>query len=347
VTKSKTLLGLVIVVGAATLIYFLGITLNEQRYSGDIIEELMYFPSGRMLRVASLGYDTLVADLLWLRGIQYYGEHRRGDQEYPLAEHVFATITDLDPRFIGAYRFGAYVLAQDVGQPAAGIELLKKGIRNNPDRWQLPFDLGFMYFIELEDNAKAAHFFRFASRFADAPEITKRFTAFAYRKAGRTNVAKALWEEIHRSSPNEIVREAAEYALKNIHLDDTVDALDAMVERFRSDNGRSPAGLNELVTSGLLKGIPHDPFGGEYFLDPRTQTVMSTTRVTDRAEDNKRFLEKLTARYAEKKGHYPASILDLIEEGLVPEVAEVAGARMLYDPETGTVRYIFGWEVTQ
>ena len=346
-TKSHTLLGFAILIGASILICLLGATLNHKRYSGDVIQELMYFPSGRMLKVASLGYDTLIADLLWLRGIQYYGEHRRSDQDYPLAEHVFSTITDLDPYFIGAYRFGAFVLAQDVGQPAAGIELLRKGMRNNPDRWQLPFDLGFMYFIDMEDNTKAGHFFRFASRFADAPDITKRFSAFAYRKAGRNSIAKALWEEIYRSSPNEVVREGAEYALKNIHLDETVDALSTLVDRFRSDNGRSPRGLNELVTSGLVKGIPHDPFGGDYFLDPGRQKVMSTTKVTDHAERTKTFLEKLTGRYLDKKGHYPASVVDLAEEGLVPEVPEVTGARMVYDSGTGTIEYVFAWEEAQ
>ena len=83
-----------ILVAAGFFIYTLGVTLNYRRYSDDVVEEMMYFPSGSLLELASAGNETLIADFLWLRGIQYYGEHRRTDRSYPLAEHVFSTITE-------------------------------------------------------------------------------------------------------------------------------------------------------------------------------------------------------------------------------------------------------------
>jgi hypothetical protein len=331
---------LAIIIVAGFLLYVLGANLNYRRYSDDIIEELMYFPSGRLLDVASLGYETLIADLLWLRGIQYYGEHRRTDRSYPLAEHVFSTITDLDPGFIGAYRFGAFVLGQDAGQPVAAINLIKKGMLHNPGRWQLPFDLGFLYFIQMDDSRSAAHFFRFAAQQEGAPDLAMRFSAFAYRKAGKTKLAKALWEEIHRSSDNEVMRETAEHALKSILRDEMADSLEARVARFRSSMGRQPVTLSELVRAGLLSRIPQDPFGGRYFIDTESGRVLTTSAVSEQAGRTKRYVEKLIGRYRDQKGRYPRNLSDLEATGLVASLPQVPGTLTEYDPARGTVEYI-------
>ncbi len=50
------------------------------RLSPGSADELLYYPSGLMARRAALGYETAAADIAWLRGIQYYGEHRITDQ---------------------------------------------------------------------------------------------------------------------------------------------------------------------------------------------------------------------------------------------------------------------------
>ncbi len=338
--NKQAMISLAVLLVAGSLIYALGATLNFHRYSDDVVEEMMYFPSGHLLEVASLGYETLVADLLWLRGIQYYGQHRRTDRSYPLAEHVFSTITDLDPLFVGAYRFGAFVLTQDVGQPIAGIRLIKKGMLHNPGRWQLPFDLGFLYFIEMDDHASAAHFFRFASWQDNAPELVKRFSAFAYRKAGKTTIAKALWEEIQRSSTNNVMKETADYALKSILRDELADSLAVRVERFRSSTGRPPRTLTELVGAGLLRSVPPDPFGGEYFMDSETGTVLSTSAVSEKAGHTKRYVEKLLRRYCSQEGDYPRSLTGLEDAGFVESIPRVPGTDTEYDPETGTVDYV-------
>jgi hypothetical protein len=336
----KAISALAILVVSGFLIYSLGVNLNYRRYSDDVAEELMYFPSGRLLRVVSLGYETVVADLLWLRGIQYYGEHRRTDRSYPLAEHVFSTITDLDPMFIGAYRFGAFVLGQDVGQPVAGINLIKKGMLHNPGKWQLPFDLGFLYFVQMEDSRTAAHFFQFAARQKDAPLLAKRFSAFAYRKAGKTEMAKALWEEILWSSDNEVMRETADYALKSIVRDELADSLEAKVDGFVTATGRRPETLRDLVRAGFLGKVPDDPLGGAYFIDPESGKVLSTSAVSEKAAATKRYVERLLARYRDRFGRYPLRLAGLVESGLVEDVPAVPGTRTAYDPETGTVEYM-------
>jgi len=68
------------------------------------LEELSYYPSGRMLEPATLGHAETFADLAWLRAVQYYGEHRRSTCASPDV-HVFDILTSLSPGFIPAYVF--------------------------------------------------------------------------------------------------------------------------------------------------------------------------------------------------------------------------------------------------
>lgn len=313
--------------------------LDHRRYSGDVSEEMMYFPSGRLTEIASVGFESLTSVMLWLRGIQYYGAHRRTDRYYLLAEHIFETITDLDPNFINAYRFGAFVISQDMGQPAGGAELLRKGIRNNYMSWELYFDLGFLYFVDVEDEAKAARYFNMASRFPGAPDVAKRFSAFAYKRSGDYALSRKLWEEIYESTTNEAMRENAGYALRMLDLDESLHRLNLAVAEYRARHGVEPSSVSDLVSSGLVRVLPDDPFGGVYFLDSRSRQVLSTTQVTEKADRLARSLQKKVNYYFEKRSSYPESLQALEEEDLITEVPSVDGAEIFYDRATGEVHY--------
>jgi tetratricopeptide (TPR) repeat protein len=323
--------------GAA--IWRTGTYLDQRRYSGDISEEMMYFPSGRLTEIASVGFDSLASVMLWLRGIQYYGAHRRTDRDYLLAEHIFQTITDLDPNFINAYRFGAFVISQDMGQPVGGAELLKKGIRHNNLSWELYFDLGFLYFVDVEDETKAARYFGLASRFPDAPEVAKRFSAFAYKKSGNYAVSRKLWEEIYESTTNDAMKDNAEFALKMLDLDESVRRLNLAADEYRRRHGVGPAATGDLVKAGLVLRINDDPFGGRYFVDPSTGMILSSTKVVDEADRITRTLQKKVDYFYERRGAYPETLQALEEENLTTGVPVVEGATITYDRDTGEVRY--------
>lgn len=159
-------------------------------------EELLYYPSGLLVRQAALGYETAAADVAWLRGIQYYGEHRLTDQKYDLIGHVMDIVTTLDPRFVQPYVFGAFVLAQEMNQPERGLELLERGMRANPTDWKLAFEAGFLHYVCRRDNATAARFFTWASRMPGHEPYVERFAAFAHQRAGNTGMAVLLWKHV-------------------------------------------------------------------------------------------------------------------------------------------------------
>lgn len=322
-----------------TAIYKTGTYLNHHRYSGDVTEEMMYFPSGKLTEMACVGFDSMASMMLWLRGIQYYGAHKRGDQYYLLAEHIFETITDLDPYFISAYRFGAFVISQDMGQPVGGAELLRKGIRNNYDSWELFFDLAFLYYVDVEDESKAAHYFNLASRFPDAPDVAKRFSAFAYKQSGNYAVSRRLWEEIYESTTNQAMKDNASYALKMLTVDESIARLTAALDIYETRFGAGPSVLGDLVDAGLVRAIPDDPFGGHYFLDRASGLVLSTTKVEDEAGRVTSMLQEKVDYFCEKRGTFPESLVALKEESLITEVPVVDGVSIVYNGADGRVKY--------
>jgi tetratricopeptide (TPR) repeat protein len=176
---------------------------------GHALEELAYYPSGRWLVPASLGERALLADLTWLRAVQYYGEHRLTDNKFSLLYHVFDIVTTLDPGHRNSYVFGGTSLAQEGRQFAHGIALLEKGRAHDPTEWVYPFEIGFLYFVQKRDYAAATAWFRESARKPNAPEYVTRFAAFTAGRAGARPLAMELWQRVAEETDNPVLRAKA------------------------------------------------------------------------------------------------------------------------------------------
>lgn len=187
----------------------------QGRKGAPSVDELLYYPSGVWVRQAALGFETAAADVAWLRGIQYYGEHRLSDQRYDMIGHVMGIVTELDPRFTEAYVFGGFVLAQELRQPERGLELLERGMRANPDDWRLAFETGFLHYVGTKDRQAAARYFTHASRLPGHPDYVERFAAFANQRAGNAGMAILLWKRIEATG-NKYMQEVARRELKRL-----------------------------------------------------------------------------------------------------------------------------------
>jgi tetratricopeptide (TPR) repeat protein len=177
-------------------------------------EELMYYPKGPMIEKASLGHTALAADLAWLRAVQYYGEHKRSDREFGMMNHIVTILTDLDPHFVNAYIFGGMVTAQEGRDVPAAIALMEKGLKHNPDDWQMNFETGFLYYTQARDYERAAELFRRSAELPGASEATIRFAAYVSKRAGDPRASLFLWQEFYNRSTNEELRARA---LESIH----------------------------------------------------------------------------------------------------------------------------------
>ena len=170
--------------------------LAKRSRPSERVDELLYYPSGRMVREASLGYETAAADVAWLRSIQYYGEHRMTDNRFDRIRHVMEIVSALDPAFLQPYVFGGFVLAQEMHDPESGLALLTRGLEKNPDSWDLAFEIGFLHYVCRHDYAAASSYFTLASRMPGHPDYVERFAAFATQRAGNDELAILLWKRV-------------------------------------------------------------------------------------------------------------------------------------------------------
>lgn len=173
------------------------------------IAELAYYPSGRWLRAMSFGESALLADLTWLRAVQYYGERRQIDNTFRLLYHAFDVVTNFDPHHRNAYIFGGTSLAQEGKQFERGAELLEKGRANDPDEWIYPFELGFLYYVQEGDYFRSALWFQEAIRKPNCPDFVRRFAAYSSQRAGSREGALRLWQVVAETTTNPALQEKA------------------------------------------------------------------------------------------------------------------------------------------
>lgn len=241
------------------------------------MEEALYLSADTLKRL-SFGFDSLLADLYWVRTVHYYGQRAfRPGQRFDLLEPLLDIITTLDPQFQAAYRLGALFLALPppggAGRPERALALLDRGIATNPDDWRLILDKGFIYLWELRDYVRAAETFDRAGRHPRAPAWTKGLAAAVYAKAGRREIARRLWLERYHQAENEPMKKNAAYQLACLDALDEIERLSGAIARFHAQHGRRPRSWDELIRSGLLTRHPVDPFGFPYVLDDTTAEV--------------------------------------------------------------------------
>jgi tetratricopeptide (TPR) repeat protein len=236
-----------------------------------ILKESLYIPSPEAVKALSLGYTGLMADLYWTRVVQYFGgKHYQRAEQYKLLAPLLDITTTLDPHLLVAYEFGSIFLAQQppegAGDPAAAAALVRKGIRENPEAWRLWYHLGYIYFDELHDSKAASEAFLQGSEVPGALPWMKVMAAALAQHAGEAETARYLWTQIYNSSADPDIRANAVKRLIALRVDQEVERLQAVAERYQRETRTVPESFLELVQAGYLPGLPVDPLGNPYLL---------------------------------------------------------------------------------
>lgn len=239
--------------------------------------QVLYLRSGDEVRRLCPGFEGLMADVYWLRTVQYYGGQRAfaTEKHYELLRPLIDITTSLDPRLELAYRYGAIFLSESApfgaGKPLEGVAVLERGVRALPASWRLRWDLGSLWYFFLGDQRHAAQVLVEASRIEGAPYWLYTLAGSILVKEDRV-VAREIWRRQYETG-EETIKENAAYHLQILDALDARDALAALVKTFAAKEGRPPGSLSELVSAGLTPSIPRDPAGVEFGYDPRTGKV--------------------------------------------------------------------------
>lgn len=175
-----------------------------------VAERSLFLPPPQALRVASLGFPNVAADVIWLLAIQYIGGHIFTERNLPELFRLIDTVVTLDPHFVEAYTLGALFMNYSGGNVRGAIALLERGARANPTRWEPAHDLARTYYLDLKDYRQALYWFEITDRLPGRPHYVPRFIARLYTATGHRETALELWRAMRDSATTDWVREIAE-----------------------------------------------------------------------------------------------------------------------------------------
>ena len=236
----------------------------------------LYLPSGRYIKALVLGYENLVADILYMWSIQRYSHYEK-EHRFRYLEHVYDMITDLDPHYIDPYLIGALTMAREGSDYERAFNLLEKGMRNNPDEWLLPLDAGFYALQDLKDYSKAINYFMKASKIEGCPPEVDRLIAGAFLRKGDKVSSLKFWLDIYNSTTDERIKEVSYNHIYDLKIAIDLEMLQQAIDHYKEQKGRFPPSLSALVRVGLLARIPVDPDGKSYIYDRDSGVVSAAS----------------------------------------------------------------------
>ncbi len=322
--------------------------IDEAHGKFSSIEGSIYLSSS-MLDKMSLGYQEILADVYWLRALQYFGGKDIDEQDPELLYHYFNIITDLDPKFVNAYRYGGAFLAEPppygLGNFKLGVKVFEKGRENNPDNFRLPLEQAFLYYIYPKNYAKAAELFEEAGAKPGLSPFRKAsingMAAAAHAHGGDRKNSRKIWETIYETSPSEGRRNFALRNLKEIQTMDIEDNLTLALKEYKKRFKKLPEGVEEIVDTGIIESVPASPLDGQFIIAAQIEAVKDSALAESNLNQSLRFLNAKSRRHMKTFGEYPKDINELrvyIQDYTTSDFpAHPLGEPYDYDPETGKV----------
>ncbi|MEK6323804.1 MAG: hypothetical protein AABN33_19345 [Acidobacteriota bacterium] len=286
-TVGRVVPTLILVVGIG-LLYPMQRWVDKTSSRPPISEEALYLSSGNTIKKMSLGMEALAADIYWIRTVQYFGR-KVIDSGKPLSAAVSTDlrmdllapllniVVTLDPQHIPAYRFGAIFLPER-DLPAA-IALVERGVSENPNEWRLYQDLAYIYWqagkaSAAEEQAdyyqKSADWFGKGGEVPGAPWWMRDLSGLMRIKGGSREAARAVYSA-YLTSDDQNVRAQAIERLKQLRSLDELDAINALLSRYKETTGACPAELRALASRLRSMNLtinddsmPVDPDGFSY-----------------------------------------------------------------------------------
>lgn len=245
-----------------------------------------------VLRLTSLEFDGVAADLMQLRAMVAFGEMLEQKNpptsgEWHWLQGTLRNAVELDRYFYDPYIFGNAILTWDAKMVKEANALLSRGVQARTWDYTLPFFLGFNHFYFLKDDARAADYLMESARRPGAPPLVAALaTRLQYRRS-RAETAAAFLQEILRQTEDPATRKDFEMRLVTLQQ---IVLLERLVAVYVANSGKQPKSLQELQQAGLIDHLPPDPYGGNYYLDAdgsiKTTSDMRSAKRSDRDAQN-------------------------------------------------------------
>ena len=247
------------------------IPFSDYMRSKPIVEKLGHFPKAELMQLVSADQKQLVGESLIFDVLMYFGSLTDKDPaklrippDYQAMSRLLHASVKLDPYNMDAYYFAQSILVWDVGQIKIANDLLQYGMKYRTWDWYLPFFAGFNYGYFLKDYPQAAKYYMQAGNLT-GNALFMNLAGRYLNEAGQNELAISYLATMIKGAKNQAVRQTLVTRLRALQA---VRGIEAARDSFVRATGRLPASVEALALSGYLKGIPKDPYGGRFYLEP-------------------------------------------------------------------------------
>jgi len=252
---------------------------GSQRALPDASEQLAdeaFVPSPAVAKLLAFGFDTVVADFYWLRAVQIVGSSRGPVGRNAVIGALIDVTTTLDPHVGHPYRFAAVWMTDDEAAVRKANELIRRGIEHHPEDWRGYFYLAFNHFFYLGEPIEASRALDRAITLEGAPQYLSRLAArLKSQSGGGLDAAAAFLGELVRQTADPDERAEYASALREIETERRARFLDAARAEYVRRHKRDIASVDELVSGGVLRVLPKDPFDSGWEISKETGEIVS------------------------------------------------------------------------
>jgi hypothetical protein len=234
--------------------------------------------TGPVVRSFSFGFADVLADLYWLRAVQYYGRQKldSASEGYVDLLPLLETAAELDPRFTVVYRYGAVFLSEPIpvgaGRPEAGVAFLGKGADRNPENWQLRQEEGMFTSVYLNDPIRASQTLSRAATIPGAPWWMSSLAAFVLTSGGEYEASVRMWTLLYEQAPPGPLKANAESQLLVARSRLLARQVEDQVRAYREKSSDASSTLRQLRGRGVITADA-DVSGTPFDYDPESGSV--------------------------------------------------------------------------
>ena len=169
--------------------------LEKNLYPLVLREEIRVVPRKEIINFFCLDHRGFAADFFFIKVNLHSGSLMWKPVKFQFdsnwAYGMMDLITDLDPKYYVAYLFSAMGLIHNFDDVKRSRPILEKGMKIFPQSWELPFWIGYDYYVYLEDYGVASEYLWQAAQKPDSPKTYLALLLSVCRKGGA--YYKALW----------------------------------------------------------------------------------------------------------------------------------------------------------
>jgi len=248
-----------------------------RREGRGLIAEISLRPS------FSFGFKNFLADIVWLEAVQVSGSMKMSEGDYNRLYELVNVVANFDPRFEIPYLMGGLLLGDSPDHSREALQVLNRGKASHPSDWRFPFYIGYTYYFSLGDAPAAGESMMEAARLPGSASYLAGLASRLLTEAREPEAALSFLETIFQQESDPARRAVLERRIREVTVERDLQALESAVESYREKTGAVPRELSDLVRAGILSGIPKEPNGGRYLMEPggkvRSDRVSQRLRV--------------------------------------------------------------------